>query len=110
MVTLSDSTVLLTEETVPTLSIESVAGQLVPENPSGSFPAVDVTFASESQVDIVIEATDIPDGTEVIVTIQNESTGSQVLASTLVGSSTTVTATFSPGFSRILASANWTVP
>lgn len=115
IVSLVPSTVLLTDVQLAILRIVSVAGMPVPANPGGSTINADVVFTAATNVDIVIESSEIVPGTVIEVGIQNQTEGTQSitsppLAGSLASSSTTVNATIPPGISRITTKATWTVP
>jgi hypothetical protein len=89
-----------------------VGGQTVPDNPQGSFNPVDVTLNTTQPVAIALEGKNIPPGTQVTVTIVNETEGSQIvtslpLAGTIALSTASATATIPAGFSRLFTYAKW---
>ena len=113
IVTLSPTTPLIPDP-FPQLRVVRVAGMDVPASPSGSFSTVDVTFDSQAEVTIEIEASNIPEGTTVELTIWNETEGTQTLTSTPLAAgdplTATATATIPSGFSRIFSNATWGPP
>ena len=95
----------------PLLQIVQIAGFLAPTRPTGSFSSVDVTIDEPTTTTIQVDGSNIPSGTNVEITIWNETDGFQSITSALAGtfasSTTTANVTFSPGFSRIFTRATW---
>jgi hypothetical protein len=58
----------------PRISITGVAGQPVPQPPSGSSVAPDVTFSETGEIQVALETTNVPTGTvlTVRITVQGE--------------------------------------
>ncbi len=83
--------------TLPGLSIASVAGVAAPANPTGSYATPDITLPSNtaSPVPVVVNATNIPDGTPVVLRATPQ-TGATAAATT-------------PGLSGGTAQANLTL-
>lgn len=111
-VTLLPSTVLLPTSPQPNLRVVSVGGQTISANPKGSFDPVDVTISTAQAVTIALEGKNIPTGTTVNVTVVNETEGSQVITSspltgTVTLSTASVNVTIPAGFSRIFTRATW---
>ena len=97
-----------------TLVITSVDGEGVANPPSGSFASPDVVFSESGDVDIVVTATNVPDGTPVTVKIVH-STGTINLPAggdpdvTLSSGTATFTATAPEGFGTIQAFAEYDI-
>ncbi len=97
-----------------TLKIASIAGIATPTNPAGSFqfqPDVTIPTAQQNPVPIVVNATSIPVGTVVVLTVAPEEGQSQrfnlpPLAGTEAASSTTGNITLPNGMSMIYATAS----
>ena len=98
----------------PTVRVTSIDAQPVPDQTTGSFENPDVTINTTTAVTLDIEATNIPVGTVVTLTLRSESgTTVTVVSSALAGSLGMSTATAGPvtlphGFTRILVTASWT--
>jgi hypothetical protein len=111
-VTLAENTPVLPTAAYPRLRITSIGGVPVSPTPTGSFVPPDVVIDSAGSVPVVFEAANIPAGTELTVTIFNETEPiltlqSPPLAGSLENSTTTVDVTFPSGFTRGWASAAW---
>jgi hypothetical protein len=95
-----------------------VDGEAVRSNPQGSFEVGDVMISNGAEVEVVIEASGIPNGTVVTLQVypQTPSDGTIVnlppVQATLTGdaqhSTATVNFTFPYGFSRGYLHASWT--
>jgi len=97
----------------PIVRVVRVNGVSVPANPFGSFNPADLQINANSDVTIEIEASNIPLGTMVDLTIWSESNGSVTLQSTpLAGtfenSTATATYNFPHGFAWVSTQASWT--
>jgi hypothetical protein len=95
------------------LRVASIASAPAPATPGGAFTSPDVTINSASAVDVTIEAKGIPPGTVVTLVVLPETgidvvTDSPPLTGTLQQSSTTVSVTVPPGYSRMYVRAKWT--
>ena len=84
----------------------------LPLNPIGSFTPADVVIDEDNNVTFEIEASNIPLGTVVNLTLRNETEGeinfsSTPLAGTEENSTATATTSIPHGFSRFTIEANW---
>lgn len=82
----------------PSIAVVTVDGNPVPVTPTGSFALPDVTITTQDPVDVVVEATNVPVGMLVALTLQSENGTEQVLTGTLVGTEALSTATISVVF------------
>lgn len=99
--------------TSPQLTVVSVAGSPVAPLPLGNFDTPDVRFSAAGAVPIVLNGVNIPAGTPVSIDVFSENgpdiTDSGTLATTSgANTTTTITVTIPPGFSRGYISATWT--
>lgn len=90
---------------VPSLRVVSVGGAPVAASPTGTFTIPDVTVNSNSALPVNIEATNIPVGTIVTLTLFSENGPDQVILSTplvgnLAASTATASVTLPSGFSK----------
>lgn len=100
------------------IRVTAIGGVSVPANPTGLFSVPDAVISSNSPVSIDIQATGIPPGTVVTLTIYpqtptdnrivNLPTTQATLSGTLQTSTATTTVTFPYGFSRGYVRASWT--
>lgn len=84
----------------------------LPLNPTGSFTPADVVIDEGESVTFEIEASNIPLGTVVNLTLRNETEGEISFSSTPLGgteanSTATATTSIPHGFSRFTIEANW---
>lgn len=105
----------LTSFAIPTLRVLSVGGLPVTTSPTGTFSVPDVTVNSSSPLPVAIEASNVPVGTIVTLTIFTENAPDQIIQSTpLAGSVALSTAsasvTLPTGFSRGFLRATFTQP
>ncbi len=97
----------------PTLRVAQINGQPVLNDPRASILTADVVIENPNPVIINIEATNIPVGTTVEVTLVRPLGGRLVVPSdgpltgTFQSSSTTATVTFGPVKTEIQLRANW---
>ncbi len=94
------------------IRVVSIGGDPVPATTTGSFRPADVTINKAGEVDIEIEAKNVPVGTVVNLNLWNETVGNIKVDSTpLTGefekSTATAKATIPHGFSRFLIEAKW---
>lgn len=99
----------------PALAVTSVAGQPVSQPPSGNPASPDVIFSTAGTINIVVTASNIPDGTAVTCRVTS---GSQVITLpaagypnvTLAGGTATFSTTVQPGIGSVQAFASFTTP
>ena len=113
VVRLTDSTVTAPTQLPSQLRVVSIGGVDAPLQPTGLFSPPDVTINSAVPVDVVVEATSIPPGTVVGITVYNESVGlmsasTGPLTGTLNQSIAMGTIDIPAGFSGVTVEANWT--
>jgi hypothetical protein len=106
-VTLVPNTTIFTPAPI---RIVRVGGSAVPGQPRATFTNPDVTLDSAQPVTVDIEASNVPPGTVVRLTVVNETDQLQVvdstpLTGTLQASTATAQVTFPPGFTRIFLQA-----
>lgn len=94
---------------VGTLTIVSVDGANVVQPPSGNPLTPDVVFSDTGAVNIVVNATGIPDGTPVTVRITTSNSVITAGPANLAGGTATVSATVPAGIGTLLASADFTL-
>lgn len=98
--------------TAPLIRLVSIDGVAVSASPTGSFDVPDAVISNAGPVDLVIEASNIPDGTEVNLTLRPETgppvTAVATLSGTQASSTATVSVTLSSGFTRLFLQADWT--
>ena len=98
--------------TAPLIRLVSIDGVAVSASPTGSFEVPDAVINNAGPVDLVIEASNIPDGTEVNLTLRPETgppvTAVATLSGTQASSTATVSVTLSSGFTRLFLQADWT--
>lgn len=97
----------------PRVRVSAVDGVSVPASPTGGFPPADVIISAAGTVTFSIEASNIPVGTVVRLSMFSDSRqtltiDSTPLAGTLASSTATATATIPSGFSRFTVQATWT--
>lgn len=107
---------------IPSVRVVRISGLAVPPNdavsidlplaPTGSFSPADVLIEETGDVTFEIEASDIPIGTVINLTLYNGTEGeinisSTPLAGTKANSTATATTTIPSGFSRFTIEANW---
>jgi hypothetical protein len=97
---------------VPSVRVVRIAGQDVPANPGGSFINPDLTVDAPTALTLEVEATRVPPGTVVQLTITSEDGTVQTvdttpLAGTLESSTAGASFTFPHGFSRIFVQASF---
>lgn len=97
----------------PAIQVTGVAGQAIRPDPTGAFDATDVTINASEPVEITIQARYVPIGTVPKITLfslegNDQQLDASPLAGTLEQSTSTVMATFPPGFSRGYVRAAWT--
>jgi len=112
-ITLSPNPVLFSAGSFASIRIVSIGGISSPSVPRGSFNPVDVALDATQSVDIVLEGSNIPLGTNVTVTVMNEAVGaivvnSTALAGTVALSNATATVTIPTGFSQVFTQAQFT--
>jgi hypothetical protein len=98
----------------PSVTVVSVGGVPVNQNPTGSFQLPDVTINSAAAVPIVIRASNVPVGTVIHMQVFSENGASQPIDfPALTGSGptlqTTQTVQFPTGFSRGFVQATFTI-
>jgi len=98
---------------IPTLRVVSVGGVPVATSPTGAFTVPDVTVNSNAALPVAIEATNVPIGTIVTLTIFSENgpdinVQSSALAGTLAASTASASITLPSGFSKGLVKATFT--
>jgi hypothetical protein len=94
------------------IRVVSIAGVSLPASPSGTFELPDVTFNNSGPVNVEVEAQGVPVGTVVKLYLLSLDANDQIIDTPpLVGtkdqSSTSVSVTFPPGFTRGYARATW---
>lgn len=84
----------VTPPDMPTLTIVSIAGVAVPALPRGDFGAPDVTlpYSAKNPITIVVQATNIPTGTQVTLKANPAVGGTASASATLSGTDTSSTA------------------
>lgn len=90
---------------VGTLSIVSVDGANVTQPPSGNLNTPDVVFSDAGQVNIVVNATGIPNGTPVRVRITTANSVIETAPVNLANGTATLTATVPAGLGTLQATA-----
>lgn len=95
----------LTSTGIPSLRVISIGGSPVATSPTGTFTIPDVTVNSNAALPVAIEATNVPTGTVVTLTIFSENGPDQTiqstpLAGTLASSTATANVTLPSGFSK----------
>jgi hypothetical protein len=92
----------------------SVGGIDVPERPTASFAAPDVTIPDGSSVPVEVAASHVPPGTAVTVHLFSENGADQgvqaVLAGTFDASTATAVLEIPPGYSRSYVRVTFTSP
>ena len=102
--------------TEPLLTVVTVDGVSVAQNPTGSFTVPDVTFMSSQAVSVVLNGMNIPSGTPVSLQVYSENgndivmPNAGVLSGTSDPTSVTIPVNFPAGFSRAFISATFTSP
>ena len=92
------------------LRITNIAGNSVALEPGGDPLNPDVVFGETGAVTITVQATNIPEGTPVTLTIEHDTSGTiQVPAVNLSGGQTTFSTTIAAGNGTIQAFADYTV-
>jgi hypothetical protein len=92
--------------------VVSVGGKPVPLSPTGTFSAPDVQINATGATSVVIEARQVPPGTQVELHLFSENGNDQVVLSpplngTMDTSTTTIQVTFPAGFTRGYPRAVW---
>ena len=96
----------------PAVRVTSIGGINVAANPTGSFITPDVVLNNPNPVTVSIQANNVPVGTVLQLYLFSE-VGTDVViltapvAGTLQSSTTTVQATFQPGYTRGFVRGNW---
>jgi hypothetical protein len=98
---------------VPAISVTTIGGVAVPQNPTGTFTVPDVTVNSASPLPVVIQASNVPVGTVATLTFFSENGPDLTVQSTpLTGSASsstaTATVTLPSGFSKGFVKVNYT--
>jgi hypothetical protein len=106
-VTTNYSTFMTTQ---PTLTITQVAGEAVTQPPSGNTGSPDVIFSAGGSINIVVEGTNIPDGTPIKVRVTF--TGGSVILptvgeATILSGTAVVTGTIPSGLGTLEATAEF---
>ncbi|MEX0332449.1 MAG: kelch repeat-containing protein [Puniceicoccaceae bacterium] len=95
----------------PSLSISSVDGEAVSQPPSGSTATPDVVFSNGGTVNVVVEGSNVPDGTSITVTV-NFAGGSVSLptagTATMTGGTAIVSGVIPSGVGTLEAFAQFT--
>ncbi len=96
----------------PTVRVLTVDGQAVSSDPSGSFVTPDATINAAGAITVVIQATNIPPGTVVQLTVRPEAgpgvtVNTTPLAGTLASSTGSAAVTLPSGFTRLFVKASW---
>ncbi len=104
--------VFTTPETTFSVRLARIAGVDVPPVPTGSFDPADLVLETTGEVLLEVEASQVPLGTVVQLTLNAES-GDRIaiestpLAGTLESSTATAGVVIPPGFSRFTVMASW---
>ena len=98
---------------VPFVNVTTVGGVPVAPSPSGTFTVPDVTVNSNLPLSVAIQASNVPVGTVVTLTIFSENGPDQILqstplAGTLASSAATASVTLPSGFSKGFVKATYT--
>lgn len=104
---------ILPPANAPRVRISSVAGQAAPANPLGSYAPADVVINESGPATIEVEASYVPLGTVVHLTLRSEEgdlleVDTSPLSGTLEASTASASVTIPAGFSRFNVTATWT--